>query len=106
MCIGIDWCTRKNCLEQEKCLLPEEKAEKKIKVNQCQIHKKFCSNDRACEILGQCILDHPLVKADKMATRELRKKGDIQRVVNIVARLMPSLNKPGKNDKRRKAKRK
>ena len=60
------------------------------------MHKKFCSNEKACEIMGQCILDHPLVKANKSATKELRKKGDIQRVVNIVARLMPSLNKPGK----------
>lgn len=93
MCIGINLCSKKNCLEQERCLFPEEKAEKKSRVNRCQIHKKFCTNGRACEILGQCILDHPLVKKDKQATKQLRKQMDINSVVKIITRLMPSLNR-------------
>lgn len=100
MCVGIDYCTKKNCLEQEKCLFPEEKTDKKLKINPCKIHKKFCSNERACEILGQCILDHPLVKKDKMATKELRKKGDMNHILKIITRLMPSLNKPPRKRKK------
>lgn len=91
MCIGINLCSRKNCLEQERCLFPEEKVSKKVKVNRCQVHKKFCSNARSCEILGQCILEHPLVKADKQATKDLRKPSTIERVVKIAERLMPTL---------------
>jgi len=100
MCIGLELCSRKNCLEQERCLFPEQRTQKKIRINQCQIHKKFCSNERVCEILGQCILDHPLVKNDKDATKMLRKKSDINHILKIVSRLMPSLNKPGKKQKR------
>lgn len=113
MCIGINLCSKKNCLENERCVLyePKHKApcgvrrgpkkkkrqqKEEPRVNACQIHKKFCSNERACEILGQCILDHPLVKRNKTATKELRKKGDINHVVRVVSRLMPSLKKPGK----------
>lgn len=91
MCIGIKLCSRKNCLEQERCLFPEEKAKKKAKVNQCQIHKKFCTNERACEILGQCILDHPLVKQSKCATKAFKHKAHINQVVFIISKLMPSL---------------
>jgi hypothetical protein len=96
MCIGLKLCSKKNCIEQERCLFPEEKVKKKAKVNQCQLNKKFCTNSRACEILGQCILDHPLVKKDKQATKQLRKQMDINSVVKIITRLMPSLNKPRK----------
>lgn len=91
MCIGINLCSRKNCLEQERCLFPEEKARKRAKVNQCQIHKKFCANERACEMLGQCILDHPLVKANKSATKAFKLKMHINQVVFIISKLMPSL---------------
>lgn len=96
MCIGLNLCSKKNCIEQETCLFPEQKAIKKVKINQCQIHKKFCSNTRACEILGQCILDHPLVKADKMASRKLKKPLHIDGVIKIISRLMPSLNRKHK----------
>lgn len=100
MCIGIKLCSKKNCLEQERCVFPEAKTEKKIKINQCQIHKKFCSNARACEILGQCILDHPLVKKDKLAKRQLRKPKDISAIVKIITRLMPSLDRTKTKKKR------
>lgn len=91
MCIGIDFCNKKNCLEQGRCLNPTRVSDKKIRINQCQIHKKFCSNSRACEILGQCILEHPLVKANKHVTKELRKPRTIDGIINIIERLMPSL---------------
>lgn len=97
MCIGINLCSKKNCLEQDRCLFPEEKAENKTRINRCQIHKKFCTNGRACEILGQCILDHPMVKKDKQATKQLRKQMDINSVVKIITRLMPSLDRRRKN---------
>lgn len=96
MCIGINLCSKKNCLEQERCLFPTEKAAKKVKINQCQIHKKFCANERACEILGQCILDHPLIKSDELATKELKKRTSFNQVVKIVTRLMPTLNRTNK----------
>lgn len=100
MCIGIDYCSRKNCLEQEKCLSPGAKAPKKVKINQCQLSKKFCTNDRACEILGQCILDHPLVKKDKDVKKLFRQKQSMKTILKIVTRLMPSLNKPSKKQKK------
>lgn len=93
MCIGINLCSKKNCLEQERCLFPEQKAKKKVKLNPCRIDKFRCTNGRACEILGQCILDHPLVKNDKMASKQLRKKMDINSVLKIITRLMPSLDR-------------
>lgn len=96
MCIGLKLCSKKNCIEQEMCLFPEEKAKKKAYINRCQIYKPFCTNGIACEILGQCILDHPLVKKDKDATKRLRKKMDIDGVVKIITRLMPSLDRPRK----------
>lgn len=91
MCVGIDFCSKKNCLEQGRCLNPTRVSDKKIRINQCQIHRKFCSNERACEILGQCILDHPLVKANKYAAKELRKPGTIDHIVKVIEKLMPSL---------------
>ena len=89
MCIGIDLCSQKNCLEQERCLFPEKKADKKIKINQCKINKKFCSNAKVCDTLGQCMLEHPSVMASKQFTRELRKAKDIKAIVRIFERLMP-----------------
>lgn len=107
MCIGIDHCSKKNCLEQERCLF-QEITSLKIKIYgpdilgkvdiskaKCKKQIKVCSNERACEILGQCILDHPLVKANKKATKALKHRMPIQQVVDIISKLMPSLNKSG-----------
>jgi len=88
MCAGIDHCSKKNCLEQERCLFPTQKVVKKIKINRCQIHKKFCSNERVCEILGQCVLDHPRVKTNKVFTRELKKASNIKTILRIFERHM------------------
>jgi hypothetical protein len=110
-CVGIDFCSQKNCLEQERCVgyivsMPKKGPKKKKnkhqdpRINACQMHKKFCSNARACEILGQCILDHPLVKADKQATKALRKPSDINQIIRVIEKLMPSLNRSKRKTKK------
>lgn len=108
MCVGLDLCSLKNCLEQERCVLyepkhrthcevrrgPKKNKKQQIKIttkHACQIDKKCCTNERACEILGQCILDHPLVKQNKSATKALKHKLHINQVVFIISKLMPSL---------------
>lgn len=106
MCVGIDFCSEKNCLEQERCVLYEPKhkipcevrrgpkKKQQIKIitkNACQIDKNCCTNERACEILGQCILDHPLVKQSKCATKAFKHKAHINQIVFIISILMPSL---------------
>lgn len=107
-CVGIDFCSKKNCLENERCVLyepkhkltcevrrgPKKKKKQQIRVatkNACQIDKTYCTNDRACEILGQCILDHPLVKQSKCATKAFKHKAHINQIVFIISKLMPSL---------------
>lgn len=65
----------------------------------CPKYKKTCSNERACEIIGQCLLEHPLVKKDKNAKKQLRGKITFNQIVKIAERLMPSLNKPSKKNK-------
>lgn len=109
-CVGLDLCSKKNCLEQERCVFnishpvqyPLKRGSKKKKhttkeprVELCQTNIKFCTNQRACEILGQCILDHPLVKADKLATKQLRKPHQLSEIIRIITRLMPSLKRIG-----------
>lgn len=89
MCVGIDHCTKKNCLEQEMCLFPEEKTNKKLKINKCKIHKKFCSNTKACALLGQCMLDHASVNGKKQIATELRKAKGLNEILKIFERLMP-----------------
>lgn len=104
ICICLKLCSKKNCLEQEICILslkisipgPEVLDSIYLSKAKCTKNNKNCSNDRVCEILGQCILDHPLVKHNKMATKDLRKKCDINHVIRIISRLMPSLKTPGK----------
>lgn len=57
----------------------------------CRNKNTFCTNEKACEILGQCILDHPLVKANKSASKAFKHKMHINQVVFIISKLMPSL---------------
>jgi hypothetical protein len=97
MCVGIAFCSQKNCLEQERCvgfvpaIVPKSKKKQAadIKINLCQQNKKFCSNERVCEILGQCMLEHPAVKSSKQFTRELRKAKDIKAIVRMFERFVP-----------------
>jgi hypothetical protein len=99
MCIGINLCSIKSCIEQENCLFPEKKAKKKAKVNRCQINNKFCINSRACEIFGQCMLEHPSVKANKQFKRQLLKSIDINGILRVFERFMPE-RKPKKRHRK------
>lgn len=101
MCIGLDWCSKKNCLEQERCLFATEKAVKKIKINPCQINKKFCPNQKACEILGQCMLDHPRVKKNKEFRNLLKDGGSLKRIIKIFERYIPDAIKVKVKPKRK-----
>jgi hypothetical protein len=107
MCDGLDLCSKKNCLEQERCVFPVRvsllfKIEgppviDKIHVNvfSCKKHRKLCSSDRACEILGQCMYDHTAVKASNKFKKELNKANNIQEISNIfVSRLAKVKRKP------------
>lgn len=87
--------------------LSKVKSSTKPEIHKCLMRNKVCSNERACEILGQCILQHPLIRKDKEALKILYNKTGFNQIVKIAERLMPSLNKPGKkiknasrNDKR------
>jgi hypothetical protein len=108
MCVGIDYCTKKSCLENERCVLYEPKHKstcevrrgpKKrknkpaVKVNPCEQNKKFCSNIQACEILGQCMLEHPAVVANKNFMKELRKARALSRIAGIFVRYMAKVKK-------------
>ena len=111
-CTGIELCGKKNCLEQERCcywpthtvFIPRgSRKTRKNKHNKppinerCKINSSWhCTNERACEILGKCILQHPLVLADKKAIKELRQPLGMDAIVRIITRLMPSLNKKKK----------
>jgi hypothetical protein len=108
MCVGIESCSKKNCLENERCVLYEPKhispcevrrgpkKRKKntdIKINLCQQHIKFCSNARACEILGQCMLEHPSVLTNKNFMKELRKARELKAIAGIFVRYMAKVKK-------------
>lgn len=99
-CVGIDYCSKKTCLEQEKCVNDINRhIEIYISLKKtapCQIHKEFCYHKIACEVLGQCIFEHPLVKADKTAINQLRKPCGLPKVVKIISRLKPKVKKVGK----------
>jgi len=111
-CIGIELCGKKNCIEQERCcqwpihvnFIPRGSKKHRNKRHEnkepvqpmCEMNKKWCTNERVCEILGQCILKHPLVLADKMAAKQLRKHLEINSIIKIITRLMPSLNRKTK----------
>jgi len=96
MCVGIDLCSKKNCLEQERCVTsltfkikgPEVIGKVPVRQFGCKRHRKHCSNDRACEILGQCMYEHPAVVASKAFKKELNKTKSISEIANIfVSRL-------------------
>lgn len=98
-CVGIDYCDKKNCLEQEKCI-HDIKKNIEAGINRpknwqliCKINKEWCCNKRACEILGECIREHPLVIADQQASSSLRKSASIVKIVKIITRLKPTLKR-------------
>src|SRR5688572_19868364 len=122
MCVGIELCSKKNCLEQERCVhgiwptrvefIPRgsKRSRKKRMVNKtdnvdlrfkidrpaifgkidvngfpCKRHRKNCLSDKACEILGQCMYEHPAVVASKSFRKELNKAKNINEISNIFA---------------------
>lgn len=107
MCVGIDNCSKKNCLEQERCVFPVRlsltfKIEGpdvlgKIKLSKfsCRKHRNICISDRACEILGQCMYEHPAVAASKSFRKELNKAHNMHDISNtFVSRLAKVKRKP------------
>lgn len=104
MCIGIDLCSKKNCLEQEKCLFPKEKAKKKVKISGCRVHKKFCSSERACEILGQCVLDHELVKSSRSLYFRMKKAKTLPEILDVFNRAKPRVTLKGKSKNKKSRK--
>lgn len=105
MCAGIDNCSKKNCLEQERCVFPVRlsltfkidgpEVVGKIKLSKfaCRKHRKMCVNERACEILGQCMYEHPAVTASKMFKRELNKASGIKEISNVFVRRLSKVKK-------------
>ena len=104
MCTGIDHLSLKTKIEGPEVLgkvdLSKVKSNTRPEIHKCLIRNKVCSNERACEILGQCILQHPLIRMDGAALKQLYNKTGFNQIVKIAERLMPSLNKPGKKLKR------
>lgn len=131
-CKGIIHCNRKTCLEmsiceksldysrdiyvkqqspvkrqnavlvwtgQKKVSTPnkKKKKEKKPEPPKCPLNCKWM-----CSILGQCVMDHPLVKSDKAAPKQLRGASSRKEVMEVIERLMPALNRG--NWKKRKQK--
>lgn len=95
-CVGINFCSVKTCLEQGRCKFNINRhIEFKPAIPSCQVHLMFCINQQACEILGKCIQEHPLVKKDKMARKQLRKQCGINTIIKIMERLMPPLKRIG-----------
>jgi len=130
MCVEIDLCSKKNCLEQERCVFgiwpthtefiprgskrarKKRQAEKKqnmdlryyidgpkvigkVELTQfsCKMHRRTCSCDKACEILGQCMFTHPAVSANKNFSKWLRKATDINAIAEIFVRYMAKVKK-------------
>lgn len=105
MCVGLNLCNKKNCLEQERCVFPVRlsltfkiegpEVVGKIQLSKfaCREHRKLCSNERACEILGQCMYDHPAVMASKTFKRELNKAIGISEIANIFGSRLSKVKK-------------
>ncbi len=113
MCIGIDLCSKKNCLEQERCVLYEpkhktpcevrrgpKKKKHKVKANgKCQFGKLPCRRQDACVILGQCVLEHKLVKDNSDIYQRILSSKSIFTVLRIFTQIAPpkALSKKRKN---------
>jgi len=108
MCVGIVNCSKKNCLEQERCVFPVRlsltfkiegpEVVGKIQLSKfaCRKHRKLCVNESACEILGQCMYEHPAVIASKTFKRELNKAISIDEISNVFARRLAKVKKINK----------
>lgn len=52
-------------------------------IRKCPFHVKSCSNECACEILGQCLLTHKLIRRNKTSKRQLMGKVSLSKVLKI-----------------------
>jgi hypothetical protein len=111
MCVGIDLCSKKNCLENERCVLyePIHKSpcevrrgpKKKKKKNKPKIllpgcaGRSFCNKRNICDILGECLLDHKLVKGNPDLRVRFAKSKSIQTVLKVFNRLKPPVTLRG-----------
>lgn len=105
-CVGIDFCDKKNCLEQERCVLnvprhiewdepkrgPKKKKKKRVRVEpKCVFGKIPCNKERICAILGECVLEHSLIKDNPEIRERLKKSTSILTVLRIFNKLKPPL---------------
>lgn len=98
-CVGIDFCSKKNCLEQERCVFnvnrhiewveikrgPKKQKKRNIRTQKkCQFGKLPCNKERICTMLGQCVLEHTLIKDNEdICTRLSQSKKHPNGVKNI-----------------------
>lgn len=105
MCIGLDLCSKKNCLEQERCLFPTEpkfkspcevrrgpkkKKDKVRRTNEkCQFGKLPCRRQDTCTILGECVLEHKLVKENPDLYSRIQSSKSILTILKLFTRVAP-----------------
>lgn len=119
MCVGVDLCNKKNCLENERCVLyeprhispcevrhgPKKRKKKKLKAEALLCPgKSRCNKKNICQILGECILDHSLINGNADFCFKLAKSTSILTVLKIFNKLKPPVTLRGqlKNYKRPK----
>ncbi|SRR6266536_1665451 len=124
MCVGIDLCNKKNCLEQERCVFynplpiqinPQVKKGKKhkyskkkegfvIQKKKCHFGKIPCKRVGSCLILGQCILEHSLIIENPDIKEKIYNSTSILTILKILNKLKPPITLRGemKNYQRKK----
>jgi hypothetical protein len=67
------------------------KERKKIRKNAlrapCIKDENGCDKKRMCEILGQCVMEHSLVKTNPHIVNELRGKKSVKQVLNVFLKI-------------------
>lgn len=62
---------------------PEVLGKIELSTRLCKQHNKKCRAERACDILGQCMLEHPKVKQSQKFTKELRKVNNLKETLSV-----------------------
>lgn len=103
-CPGLNSCTKKSCVEQERCIniasVPSYWSKKGKLMNKgekvdCRVNQSLCNKKRVCKILGQCILLHPDIKGNKQHENHLRKQLTMKEVVKYLEKIRPGLKRIG-----------
>lgn len=113
-CVGIDFCSKKNCLEQERCVFnvnrhtewvevkrgpkkkkPKPKNRNNTITKKCQFGKTSCNKNRICAMLGQCVLEHSLVKDNPDVYTRLSQSKSILTVLRAFNQLSPPVTLRG-----------